>query len=179
MMIGLDCKVSCPSHHVRVIGRRKLQRSEHFDIADRRLWREAGSHCRHFGQPMHRLQDIQPATYNGLDNGQRLLGIGFPGGVFKQPFENHARIEHDDHGSSAARALRTSSLVIDPRLTRALLNWRKSSSRLSWSCRSRTARRNNSAMMELLFLSPKALSNAALTSSGTLKLTVAIGRLHC
>ncbi len=71
-------------------------------------------------------------------------------------------------------ALRTSSALSDGRFARALLNCRKSRSRLNCSRRSRTARRINSAMMALLFSSPKALSNAALTSSGTLKLTVAM-----
>jgi hypothetical protein len=32
MMIGLDSKVRCPPDDVRVIGRRKLQRGQHFDI---------------------------------------------------------------------------------------------------------------------------------------------------
>jgi hypothetical protein len=42
MMIGLDSKVGCPPDDVRVIGRRKLQRSQHFDIADCRLWGKSG-----------------------------------------------------------------------------------------------------------------------------------------
>lgn len=48
------------------------------------------------------------------------------------------RSEHHDHGRSAARALRISSLLKDGRFRRALVNWRNNRSRLIWSCRSRT-----------------------------------------
>ena len=71
---------------------------------------------------MHRLQDLQPASYNGFDEGERLLGIRFAGGVLEQPFEDHTCIEDNDHGRSADRALRTSPLVKDGRPLRPTLN---------------------------------------------------------
>jgi hypothetical protein len=52
---------------------------------------------------------LQSAFYDCLYDGQSLVGIGFAGRILKQPFENHARIEHHDHGPSAARARRISS----------------------------------------------------------------------
>ena len=41
MMVGLDREAGRPSDNVRVMGRRKLQRGQHFDITGRRLWSEA------------------------------------------------------------------------------------------------------------------------------------------
>jgi len=140
MVIGLDRKVGCPSDHVRVVGRRNLERGEHFDDADRRLWCEPGRHRRNFGQPMHGLQRLEFAEQDGLDNGKCLFGVRFACGVPKQPFENHARVEHDDHGRPIARDLRASAAVKVGRLRRALFNWRNNRSRLILSCRSRTAR---------------------------------------
>jgi hypothetical protein len=66
--------------------------------------------------------------------------------------------------------LASSTTITGERLARAPLSWRNSRSRLIWNRRSRTARRINSATMERLFSPPKALSNAAFKSSGTLKL---------
>ncbi|MEA3175516.1 MAG: hypothetical protein QOF42_2927, partial [Gammaproteobacteria bacterium] len=50
------------------------------------------------------------------NDGKRFLRIGFSNGILKQPLKNYARIEHDDHGRSAARALRTSLPVTEGRL---------------------------------------------------------------
>jgi hypothetical protein len=141
MMVGLYRKASGALDDIGVIGGRKLQRREHLDIPDRGLRGESGRHRSHFGQPMHRLQEFESAPYDGLDDVKRLICIRFAGGILKQPFENNTRIEHQDHGRSAARVRRTSSLVREGRLTRALLSWRNSRSRLIWSRRSRTARR--------------------------------------
>ena len=59
------------------VGGRELECGEHINITDGRLRDEAGSNRRHLGQPMHRLQDLQSATYNGFDQRKCLLGIRF------------------------------------------------------------------------------------------------------
>ena len=87
---------------------RQLECGQHFSITDGRVRDEARSNRSHPGQPMHGLQDLQSATYNGFDERKGLLGIKFSCGILKQPFENHTRIEHDYHGRSTDRALRTS-----------------------------------------------------------------------
>ena len=111
MVISLDRKAGCPSNDRRAVGGRELECGEHFNITDGSLRDEASSNRSHLGQPMHRLQDLQPATYNGFDERKCLLGIRFSYGILKKPFENHTRIEDDYHGRSTDRALRTSSLV--------------------------------------------------------------------
>jgi hypothetical protein len=66
-MIGFDSKAGCALDDDRVIGRRKFQRDEHFDIVDSRLGGEAGSERGHFDQPMHGLQDLQSPSYDRLN----------------------------------------------------------------------------------------------------------------
>ena len=122
MVIGLDRKAGCPSHDGWAVGSRELECGEHFNITDGRLRDEAGSNCSHLGQPMHRLQDLQSATDNGFDERKCLLGIRFSCRILEQPFENYTRIKDDDHGRSADRALRTSSLVKVGRPLRATRN---------------------------------------------------------
>jgi hypothetical protein len=63
----------------------------------------------------------------------------------------------------------------DGRSIRLCVNERKISTRRFRSFASAIAFRIKSAMTALLFCPPKVLSNSALTLSGTLKLTVAIG----
>jgi len=67
MVSGFKRKDGCPSHDGWAVGNREFECGEHFNIADGRLRDKAGSDRRHLGQPMHRLQDLQSATYNGFD----------------------------------------------------------------------------------------------------------------
>jgi hypothetical protein len=122
MVFGFDRKACCPSNDGWTVGSWELECGEHFNIANGRLRDEARSNRSHLGQPMHRLQDLQSATYNGFDERKCLLGITFSCEILKQPFENHTRIEDDYHGRSTDRALRTSSLVKVGRPLRATRN---------------------------------------------------------
>ncbi len=122
MVIGLNRKAGSPSNNGRAVGSRELECGEHLNITDGRLRNEASSNRCHLGQPMHRLQDLQSAIYNGLDERKCFLGIRFSCRILKEPFEDHTRIEDDYHGRSTDRALRTSSLVKVGRPLRAKLN---------------------------------------------------------
>jgi hypothetical protein len=122
MVIRLDRKAGCPSHDGWAVGSRELECSKHFNVTDGRLRDEVRSNRSHLGQPMHRLQDLQSATYNGFDERKCLLGIRFSCGILKQPIENHTRTEDDYHGRSTDRALRVSSLVKVGRPLRATRN---------------------------------------------------------
>ena len=52
---------------VGAVGSRELECGEHFNITDGRLRDEARRNRSHLGQPMHRLQDLQSASYYRFD----------------------------------------------------------------------------------------------------------------
>jgi hypothetical protein len=130
MVPGLDRQASSSCDDIRIIGRWQFQGGKQFDITDSGSRGKSRCDGCHFGQPMHWLQDFQLPRHDRLHDGRCLVGIRFAKGILKQPFENHAGIEHEDHGRSAARALRISSLLMDGRLARALLSWRNTRLRL-------------------------------------------------
>lgn len=84
-----------------------LQCGEHFHVANRRIWSEAGHNSGHLGQPMHRLQNLQLTAYDGADHGRRFLRIGLAGRVLQQPLENHTGIEYDDGPTLASASAAT------------------------------------------------------------------------
>ena len=125
MMIGLDSKVGCTPDDVRVVCRRKLQR-EHFDVADCHLWGEARSYRRHFAQPLHGLQDLQPPTYDQLGEGWALSAsdsrAGSSSNHFRTTLASMTTITVDYWSCPAY------FVIGYGRLLRALLNWRNSRS---------------------------------------------------
>ena len=113
-----------------------------------------------------RLKTLQQCNCRG---DQRLIGT-----ISEKPLEYNARVEHPFHGRLLVR-LRAISLALRTGALRRRA--RMASTALTLACLRRarsTASRIKSAMTALLFTSKNVALNASLTSSGTLKLTVAI-----
>ena len=127
-------------------------------------------------EKVRRLNHAHATGVDPAKDTDRFGGMWFILRIAQEPLHDHACVKNRNHGRPARRAVRTSSSV------RACLPCRRGRIRriASWLCLRRrirsTASRMRSATIALLLRSLNVSLKASLTSSGTLKLTVAINR---
>ena len=129
---------------------------------------------------MRWLNDADARFFNQLENLESLEGVGLFSAIGKDPFDDHAGIEHDrHHGLPRLLAVR---IVLSVTRRVRFLSANNCSTTLALRRRRRrssTAYRMRSVNTALLFCRRNALLNASFTSDGTLKFTVAIADSIC
>jgi hypothetical protein len=180
MLLKLDSELYASLQHLGLICRGQLQSAQHCNIAGRSSSALASEYCADFQDPVYGLQYRLLAIYHLLHQLRCFVCLRFAVRVLQQPFDDYTGVEDGDHDLPAVREGRIRASDNAGRSRRFCVRARKISMRRCRSFTSATALRIKSAMTALLFCPPKVRSNSALTSSGTLKLTVAIIRWnHC
>ena len=141
--------------------------------------RFTGEHRAHLGLEMGWGEQFVPARRIGLQELVRDLRVPFLGSGAEEPLQRHAGVEYQPHGRPDRRerersaSLRCGASDCRDRMRRTAASRRRCSSTRAM------ASRIICVSTALLLVPAKAALNACLTSSGTLKLMVAMDRHDC